>query len=80
MKTIDLLLERLKEVSGEQNLELDYNSAYGGYRLDMRDPKSGATKGAFGENGCEPRISNKEMCIKLKALINGISYDRNNPS
>lgn len=79
MKTIDSLLEQLKKVSGEQNLKLDYNPVYGGYRLDLVNPKSGVTKGAFGESGCEARISNKEMCIKLKALIAGISC-RNNLS
>ena len=78
MKTIDLLLIRLKEISGEPNLKLDYNSVYGGYRLDKVNPQTGATRGAFGESGCEPRMHNAQMCDKLRALINGIEYGLKN--
>ena len=75
MKTIDNLLTRLQEVSGQANLSLDHNSVYGGYRLGYNNNGNGA----FGENGCEPRLSNKEMCTKMRALIAGITYGRKNP-
>ena len=75
MKTIDNLLIRLQEVSGMPNLNLDHNSVYGGYRLGYKNNGNGA----FGENGCEARLSNKDMCLKLRSLIAGIEFGRNNP-
>lgn len=69
-----MLLTRLQEVSNNPNLILDHNSHYGGYRLG----EANSGRGVFGENGIEPRLSNKEMCIKIRALINGIEFGRQN--
>ena len=76
MKTIEMLFIRLKEVSNEPNLKLDYNPVYGGYRIEKVNPRTGGTMGAFGENGCEPRMKNAQMCDKIRTLINGIEYGR----
>ena len=76
MKTIEVLFIRLKEISGEENLKLDYNPVYGGYRIERRNPDTGGSMGAFGENGCEPRMKNAQMCDKIRTLINGIEHGR----
>ena len=76
MKTIEILFIRLKEISGEENLKLDYNPIYGGYRLEPTNNRNGGSMGAFGENGCEPRMKNAQMCNKIRKLINGIEYGR----
>lgn len=76
METIEMLFIRLKEVSQDKNLKLDYNPVYGGYRIERTNPNTGGSTGAFGENGCELRMKNAQMCDKIRALINGIEYGR----
>jgi hypothetical protein len=72
MKTSDLfeiLLSDIKDLSGQKNLQIEYNSTYGGYRLITVNPENGGHSGAFGGNGCEPRLQKKYFEMKLRTII-----------
>jgi len=62
-----------KEEAIQKNIDfyytLDFNSMYGGYRIESVKINSGASFGAFGGNGCEPRINYNSMKIKLNTIL-----------
>jgi hypothetical protein len=58
----------------KQYLSLEYNAAYGGWRLNNVHVGSGGHSGAFGGNSTEARLKYKEMVIKLDGIIQGIKY------
>ena|SRR5690242_16229240 len=64
--------EQAEEIGVDKYLFLEYASSYGGYRVVNVGIKNGAHYGAFGGNGCESRISAKEMYQKLDGIIIGL--------
>lgn len=73
-KQLNLLLNEIVKLTGNNNLQLEYNSIYGGYRLVNVNPDNGAHYGAFGGNGCEPRLKASEMYNKLHTIIATLEY------
>jgi len=59
-------------------LYIEYSSAYGGYRIVNVGVSNGSHAGAFGGNGCEPRLPFKQMELKLRSLIAGAEYAMRN--
>ena len=53
-------------------IELEYNSNYGGYRLNSVNNQHGGHSGVFGESASCPRRSLKVMEAYLNGLYNGI--------
>ncbi len=72
-KQLNAILEDLKQYSGIENIILDNNSVYGGYRIVMVS-SSGAHCNVFGYSCCEERVSAAKMKIRLLGLINGINF------
>ena len=68
-KQINGLLNEIVNLTGNKNLQLDFNSIYGGYRLVNVNPDTGGHRVAFGGNGCEPRLKASEMYYKLHTII-----------
>lgn len=75
-KDLEKRLNVLMEISGEQNVILDFNSAYGGYRIVKRDPQTGAHFGVFGMSSCVARVKASEMMNIIDSLIYGIEYEQ----
>jgi hypothetical protein len=74
IKDLEKRLNVLKQVSGIENLQLDYNSVYGGYILVMVNPQTGGHHSAFGMSECGPRVKANEMFSKINCLIAGIEF------
>ena len=72
-KQLNVLLNEIVNLTGNKNLQLEYNQ-YGGYRLVNVNPNNGAHCGAFGGNGCEPRLKASEMYNKLHTIIATLEY------
>ena len=72
-KQLNAILEDLKMYSGIQNIKLDHNNVYGGYRIVMIS-ESGAHCDVFGYSCCEGRIKASEMKTRLIGIINGIKF------
>ena len=72
-KQLNALLNEIVKLTGNNNLQLEY-SQYGGYRLVNVNPDNGAHCGAFGGNGCEPRLKASEMHNKLRTIIATLEY------
>lgn len=72
-KQLNALLNEIINLTGNNNLQLEY-SQYGGYRLVNVNPNNGAHCGAFGGNGCEPRLKASEMYNKLRTIIATLEY------
>ena len=83
---LNQLLESIAELTGEATtreqaklkgherfLYLENASVYGGWRLVSVGVNNGAHYGAFGGNGCEPRLKYKEMVIKLEGILAGLN-------
>lgn len=64
--------EQAKEKGHERYLYLQNAPSYGGWRLVNVGVNNGAHYGAFGGNGCEPRLKYKEMVIKLEGILAGL--------
>ena len=75
-KDLEKRLSILMQISGEQNIILDFNSACGGYRIVKRDPQTGAHHGAFGMSSCVERVKTNEMMNIIDSLIYGIEYEQ----
>lgn len=69
--------EEAKQRGVKKYLILDHNSIYGGYRVNLVDVETGSRGGAFGGNGCEARLSAREMEIKLRGIYTGIVEQAN---
>jgi len=89
MKYLNQILEDIAELAGlstskdaaiknghDRYLQLEYNSAYGGYRLVNVLVKNGGHNGAFGESSSCARVSKKEMQSYLNGLLNGLSNNK----
>lgn len=72
-KQLNAILEDLKMYSGIQNIELDHNNVYGGYRIVMVN-ESGGHCNVFGYSCCEPMVKASEMKTRLIGIINGIKF------
>lgn len=77
-KQIQTKVELLKELTNKQNLQVDYNPHYGGYRLVTVNPTNGGHSGAFGKSSCCERQSCKVFNTYLDGLISGLSYKIDN--
>lgn len=73
-KQLNVLLNGIINLTGNKNLQLEYSAIYGGYRLVNVNPNNGAHYGAFGGNGCEPRLKASEMYNKLHTIIASLEY------
>lgn len=84
MKNLNIILENIahllnlatsKEEAIEKGydyyLELEYNSHYGGYRLNNVNITNGGHRGAFGESSTCSRRSLKVMEAYLNGIYNG---------
>lgn len=84
-KTLDILIAQIATLLGlatnEQQakekgltkyLYLEHAAIYGGYRVISIQVGTGRQNGALGGNGCEARLSAKEMEIKLRGIITGV--------
>ena len=63
------LVEQLKEIvilQGDEELKLDYNSIYGGYRLDIVMPSNGFAERFLDSSS---RISSREMVAYIKGYL-----------
>ena len=69
-------LNEIINLTGNKNLKLEYNSHYGGYRLVNVNPENGGHSGAFGGNGCEPRLKASLMYDKLHTIIATLEYTK----
>lgn len=65
--------EKAIELKQDKYVKIEFNSAYGGYRVINVDTKNGAHYGFFGGNGCENRLSKKLMMLKLSSILIGIT-------
>lgn len=70
-KAIEYKIATLKELTG-LNLQADYSSVYGGYRL-VNVNESGGHFGAFGQSSCVERVSAKTFNTYLEGLL-GMYY------
>ena len=68
-------LQTLQQITGNNNLILDFDSLYGGYQL-LERRENGALYGCFGFSSMERRIPAREMISRLDAIISGIEYGR----
>ena len=66
-KRIKYLFEQVKEELKRNDLIMDFNSIYGGYRIEIVYPNTG--HGFFERSN---RISKKEMVCYLEGLLRGI--------
>lgn len=90
MKNLNILLKDIAELSNmsttkedsikrglDYYLELEYSSAYGGYRLVNVSIVNGSHRGAFGESSICPRRSLKAMTAYLEGVLAGIKTKNN---
>jgi len=83
---LNSLLNNIAEITGEATsreqaikkgheryLYLENASIYGGWRLVGVGVNNGAHYGAFGWNGCEPRLKYKLMVTKLEGILAGLN-------
>ena len=78
-KTINELVERVAEVKGfagysnretkSHYLDADYNSVYGGWRLNWIDSKTGGHNNLQGLSSTATRLSTREFYQFLRGLI-----------
>lgn len=71
-KAIEYKIATLKNLTG-LNLEIDYNSVYGGYRL-VCVGESGGHYGAFGQSSCIERVNAKTFNMYLEGLLGMYDY------
>lgn len=62
-------VERLVPAGVGFKYEIENAPIYGGYRLVKVRLDNGGHFGAFGGNGCEPRVKFDAMLTKLQAII-----------
>lgn len=75
-KQLEILLNEIIQLTSNKNLQLEFNSTYGGYRLVNVNPINGGHSGAFDGNGCEARLNASKMYIKLRGIISGLEYNK----
>lgn len=75
-KRIIYLFERLVKVSGIDNLVIDYEPQYGGYRL-VRKKENGCLYGVFERSEISQRLKAKEFEYYLSGLVAGIEFAKN---
>ena len=86
MKQVKLLVEQIANIKGYaiskddainmglySYIEVEYNNAYGGYRVVMVRVDSGGHFGALGESSICPRRSKSKMIDFLKGYLNGLN-------
>lgn len=74
MKEIKKLVSRIETLT-ENRYEVDYNSNYGGYRLENKAEISGFY-GCFEKNACCDRMNKKEFIAYLEGLIGGLKFNK----
>lgn len=70
-KAIEYKIATLKSLTG-LNLQADYSSVYGGYRL-VNVNEAGGHYGAFGQSACCERVTAKAFNMYLDGLL-GMYY------
>ena len=76
MKKIQILVDDIKQLSGIDNLEIDFNSFYGGYRLVTVNKIGGGHGSAFNRSSCCERLSKKAFEQYLYGLIAGLEFNK----
>ena len=76
MKTIQILVDDIKQLSEIDNLAIDFNSFYGGYRLVTVDKTSGGHGSAFNRSSCCERLPKKAFEQYLYGLIAGLEFNK----
>jgi len=68
MKEIKTLVSQIEALTGNK-YKIDFNSAYGGYRLLSSETYT------FGKSDCCDRLSNKEFKHYLSGIIAGLKFE-----
>lgn len=71
-KAIEYKIATLKNLTG-LNLQADYSSVYGGYRL-VKVNEAGGHFGAFGQSSCVERVNAKTFNLYLDGLLGMYDY------
>lgn len=71
-KAIEYKIATLKKLTG-LNLQADYSSVYGGYRL-VNVNEAGGHFGAFGQSSCVERVPAKAFNLYLDGLLGMYDY------
>ena len=70
MKEIKILVSQIETLTGNR-YEVDYNSNYGGYRLNNVPNETHC----FGKSSIDLRMSKKEFVAYLEGLIGGLKFE-----
>ena len=76
MKTIQILVDDIKQLSGIDNLQVDFNSYGGGYMLVTVNKETYAHGSAFGRSACCKRLPKKAFEQYLYGLIAGLEFNK----
>ena len=76
MKTIQILVDEIKQLSGIDNLQVEYGSYYGGYKLVTVNKTNGGESGAFGRSSCCKPLPKKAFEQYLYGLIAGLEFNK----
>ncbi len=66
-------IQDLKPATEGFYYRIDFNSVYGGYRLELVKKETGAVYGCFGGNGCEPRLTYRNFEMKLSTIVSTLN-------